>query len=88
MNGIPSTGTRDLTSTPTGEEVIRIPTKRFHGRKCGSTEAGSTTEAHSGSDSTSLRDSSAVEHVLGKDETRVRFPFLDLEIVHREIYKL
>ena len=82
MNGIPSTGTRDLTSTPTGEEVIRIPTKPFHGRKYGSTEAGSTTEAPSGSDSTPLRDSSAVEHVPGKDGTRVRFPLLDLEIIH------
>ena len=82
MNGIPSTGTRDLTSTHTGEEVIRIPTKPFRGRKYGSTEAGSTTEAPSGSNSTPLRDSSAVEHIHGKDGTRVRFPFLDQKIVH------
>ena len=82
MNGIPSTGTRDLTSTHTGEEVIRIPTKRFRGRKYGSIEPGSTTEEHGGSDSTPLRDSSAVEHIHGKDGTRVRFPLLDLVIVH------
>ena len=82
MNGTPSTGMRDLTSTLTGEGATRIPTEPFHGRKCGSTEPGSTTEAHSGSDSTSLRDSSVGEHVLGKDETRVRIPFLDLKIIH------
>ncbi len=78
MNGIPSTGTRDSTSTPTGEEVIRIPTKPFQSSKYVSTELGSTTERHSGSNSTSLRDSSEVEHILGRDETRVRLPFLDL----------
>ena len=51
MNGIPSTGTRDSTSTPTGEGATKIPTRPFRGRKCVSTEPGSTTEAPSGSDS-------------------------------------
>ena len=82
MNGIPSTGTRDSTSTPTGEEATRIPTKLFQSSKYVSTELGSTTEEHSGSNSASLRDSSEGEHVLGKDETRVRLPFLDLKIIH------
>ena len=82
MNGTPSTGTKGIIFTPTGEGATKIPTKPFQSSKYVSTELGSTTERHSGSNSTSLRDSSEGEHVLGKDETRVRLPFLDLRIIH------
>ena len=82
MNGTPSTGTKGIIFTPTGEGATRIQSKPFQSSKYVSTELGSTTEEHSGSNSTPLRDSSEVEHVLGKDETRVRLPFLDLKIIH------
>ena len=82
MNGIPSTGTKGTIFTPVGGEATRIQSKPFQSSKCVSTELGSTTEEHSGSNSTSLRDSSEGEHVLGRDETRVRLPFLDLKIIH------
>ena len=82
MNGIPSTGTKGTIFTPIGEGATRIRTKPFQSSKYVSTELGSTTERHSGSNSTPLRDSSEGEHVLGRDETRVRLPFLDLKIIH------
>ncbi len=77
MNGIPCTGTKGTIFTPVGEGATRIQTKPFQSSKYASTELGSTTERHSGSNSTPLRDSSEVEHILGRDETRVRLPFLD-----------
>ena len=78
MNGIPCTGTKGTIFTLVGEGATRIQTKPFQSSKCASIELGSTTERHSGSNSTPLRDSSEGERIHGKDETRVRLPFLDL----------
>jgi hypothetical protein len=43
---------KGITSTLIGEEVTKIPTKEFQSSKYVSTELGSTTEKHSGSNST------------------------------------